>query len=360
MGELRRRAGVAKRRVLNAKAELFPKQGGTERFVREVGPVDYRVDDNPATARIYAKLDQATVAAVEAAISADDSRVELPVPPGAPPQSTTLKERFDAADELGGKRLTLALGTHLDVHGFTDATGLLTAQPPKEIHAMSHSPFAAGGGFYQADMIAGGLESAGSPIAPGQCVLDFGCSSGRVTRALAAAYPEAEFHGCDPNGPAVEWAQTHLPLATFSKSENDPPLPYPDGHFDAAFGVSIWSHYSERLALKWYDEMRRVIKPGGLLISTTHGPESVAFYADQGLRSTVQLNEILDSLYRSGYWYAAEFGEAGDWGVVNSDWGTSFVSSDWMLTNLQPEWEFVEYAPGRNERNQDVYLLRRA
>lgn len=359
MGELRRKAGVAKRRLINAKAELFPSPGGSERFKREVGPVVYRVDGNPATTQLYAKLDDSTVAAVEAAIAADSSNVDLPVPPGAAPRTVTLKERFDAADELGRKRLALALGTHLEVPGVLESTGLLTAQPPKEIHAMSHSPFAAGGGFYQADMIAGGLESAGSPIEIGQRILDFGCSSGRVTRALAAAYPEAEFHGCDPNGPAVEWAQQNLPLATFAKSENDPPLPYPDGHFDAAFGVSIWSHYSERLALKWYEEMHRVIKPGGYLISTTHGPESVAFYADQGLRSIDQLNEIIDSLYRSGYWYAPEFGEAGDWGVVNSDWGTSFVSADWMLTHLIPEWEIVEYAPGRNERNQDVYVLRR-
>ena len=37
--------------------------------------------------------------------------------------------------------------------------------------------------------------------------LDFGCSSGRVVRALQAAYPQAEWHGVDPNEPAIAWAQ---------------------------------------------------------------------------------------------------------------------------------------------------------
>lgn len=360
MGELRRKAGVAKRRLINAKAELFPANAARDgRFAREVGPRDYVLDDNPATKRIHARLDDAALTAIEAAIDAAEVEVDLPVPPGAAPKRVPLNERWRAADGIDRMRLDLVLGTYLEVPELLSATGLSTAQPPSEIHAMSHTPFAAGGGFYQADMIGGALESVGAPIGEGHRVLDFGCSSGRVARALAAAYPEADIYGCDPNGPAIEWAAANLPIAEFAKSENDPPLGYPDDHFDAAFGVSIWSHYSERLALKWYDEMYRVIKPGGFLISTTHGPESVAFYFEQGLRTTDQLAEILDALYKRGYWYAPEFGDAGDWGVVNSDWGTSFVSSEWMLDNLKPKWQVAEYATGRNERNQDVYVLRK-
>ena len=224
---------------------------------------------------------------------------------------------------------------------------------------MTHSPFASGGGFYQADIIADGLASAGSPIAAGTRVLDFGSSSGRVARVLKAAFPEASILGCDPNGPAIEWAQQNLPGIDFSKSENDPPLPYEDNSVDAVFGVSIWSHYAERLALVWYDEIFRILKPGGHLISTTHGPQSIAFYGDLGLRSNQQLGEIRDALYQRGYWYAAEFGEKGDWGVVNSEWGTSFVSQEWMLDQLTPKWEFAEYGTARNEDNQDVYVLRK-
>ena len=60
-----------------------------------------------------------------------------------------------------------------------------------------------------------------------------------------------------------------------------------------------------------------------------------------------------------GSWYAPEFGAAGDWGVVNPAWGTAFLSAEWMLTNLLPHWRVLEFAPGRNQENQDVYVLRR-
>jgi SAM-dependent methyltransferase len=180
-----------------------------------------------------------------------------------------------------------------------------------------------------------------------------------VTRALRAAYPETEWIGCDPNGPAVEWAAQNLPGIRFFASGNEPPLELQDGELSAAFGVSIWSHYAERLALLWYDEMWRVLKPGGLLISTTHGPHSIQHYQANGLRSNEQLAEVQAALYRDDYWYLAEFGDKGDWGVVNSEWGTAFVTAEWMLDKLTPKWEIVEYATGRNEDNQDLYVLRK-
>jgi hypothetical protein len=60
-----------------------------------------------------------------------------------------------------------------------------------------------------------------------------------------------------------------------------------------------------------------------------------------------------------GWWYAPEFGEEGDWGVVNPDWSTAFLSPEWMLTQLCPRWRVLEFAPGRNQENQDVYVLQR-
>jgi hypothetical protein len=69
--------------------------------------------------------------------------------------------------------------------------------------------------------------------------------------------------------------------------------------------------------------------------------------------------EIRDALYRDGCWYAPEFGDEGDWGVVNPEWGTAFLSPEWMLTELPPQWRVLEFAAGRNQENQDVYVLER-
>ena len=44
---------------------------------------------------------------------------------------------------------------------------------------------------------------------------------------------------------------------------------------------------------------------------------------------------------------------------INPDWGTAFLSPEWMLAQLCPHWRVLEFAPGRNQENQDVYVLER-
>jgi SAM-dependent methyltransferase len=150
-----------------------------------------------------------------------------------------------------------------------------------------------------------------------------------------------------------------FPAIDFFVNRDTPPLPLGDGSLDLAFAISIWSHFAPDLGLQWFEEMHRIIRPGGHLVCTTHGFTSVAFYATNDLRTPEQSREIADALYRQGWWYAPEFGEEGDWGVVNPEWGTSFLSPEWLLAQLCPRWRVLEFAPGRNQDNQDVYVLQR-
>jgi SAM-dependent methyltransferase len=224
---------------------------------------------------------------------------------------------------------------------------------------MARGPEAAGGGIYEADLVVDALSSAGIEMNAIRTGMDFGCSSGRVVRVLAAAYPDVRWRGCDPNQPAIAWAQENLHGIEFFVSQQHPPLPLREASLDVVYAISVWSHFAPELGLRWFDEMHRLIRPGGQLVCTTHGLQSVAFYATHGFRSHEQALEITRSLYASGSWYAPEFGPAGDWGVADPEWGTSFVSPEWVLTKLCPSWRVLEFAPGRNAANQDVYVLER-
>jgi len=179
-------------------------------------------------------------------------------------------------------------------------------------------------------------------------------------RSLAAAYPEVEWHGCDPNTAAISWASENLTAIKFFVSGEEPPLPLADRSLDLVYAISIWSHFAPDLGLRWFEEMHRLLRADGLIVLTTHGLNSIAYYALRGLRTPQQSQQIRSSLYSRGWWYAAEFGEQGDWGVVNPDWGTAFLSAEWLLTQLCPRWRVLEFAPGRNQDNQDVYVLQRA
>jgi SAM-dependent methyltransferase len=224
---------------------------------------------------------------------------------------------------------------------------------------MGRGSAAAGGSMYYADLVADALRQAGLDPAKTSSALDFGCSSGRVVRVLAAAFPDTEWHGCDPIAPAIEWAQANLAGIEFAVSPERPPLPYEDGQFDFVFAISIWSHFAEAAGLAWLEEMRRIVRPGGVLVMTTHGYQSIRHDEERGLRGAGQLAEVSTALYERGFWFKNEFGAAGDHGVTDPEWGTAFMTSEWLLARATPRWHLAAFAPGRVEDNQDLYVLER-
>jgi SAM-dependent methyltransferase len=327
--------------ALNPSEEQVPDPSD---FARELMPRLLAVENATVTRVLYERLADEDVAEIEQLIR--DT-------PGA------WEHYARAADDAARREVLLALGIWLEAEILIEKTGLLRAEPPKEVHAMTRGALAAAGGLYEANLIVDALRGVGVDMSDIQSALDFGCSSGRVVRSLAAAYPQVRWHGCDPNQPAIAWASENLPAVEFFVNGEAPPLDLADGSLDMAYAISIWSHFAPELGLRWFEEMRRLIRPGGCLVVTTHGMTSVAYYALRGLRAPQQSDEILTSLYRRGWWYAPEFGEEGDWGVVNSEWGTAFLAPEWMLAQLCPVWRVLEYAPGRNQDNQDVYVLER-
>jgi glycosyltransferase involved in cell wall biosynthesis/SAM-dependent methyltransferase len=334
---LRERGGAAEQPV-GAPAAL-PAAGAGDRFARSV-PVAYP-STLPATDRLFARLAPADVAAVEAALDEQQQAY------------------WNTVDERHRRTLAIVYGVWHEVPAVLEKTGLRPEAPPDDVHAMARGPLAAGGAIYYADMLGDALARVGASIDEVGRGLDFGCSSGRVVRALAATWPDVAWHACDPNGDAIAWAREHLAGIEFATSPQDPPLPYADATFDFVCAISIWSHYGEHAAIAWLDEMRRIVRPGGRLVLTTHGLQSIAYYARLGERGPAQLERIRSALYRTGFWFADEFGERGDWGVRHPQWGTAFLTPEWLASKACPQWVVEDLAVGQNADNQDVYVLRR-
>ena len=331
-----------RRRSEGARAVLTAERGGPEAEAAEaprrtISPD--RLAASPVTDKLYAKLDPADVASVEERLD--------------PAQSAL----WETADEVDRRRLTLAFAADLKLERVLDRTGLSAAMPAPGVHTMAQGPAAAGGSTYYADVVATALAETGLELHEGLSGLDFGCSSGRVVRVLAAAFPDVDWHGCDPIPDAIEWASANLPGIRFELSPEYPPLPYGDDSFDFAFAISIWSHFSEPAALDWLRELRRVVRPGGRLLLTAHGLHTTWHDSSAGVRPPDQLERIRAALYDHGFFFEAEFGEQGDHGVANPDWGTAFLTPEWLLTRTTPDWRVLLYRPGRIEDNQDLYVL---
>ena len=99
-------------------------------------------------------------------------------------------------------------------------------------------------------------------------LLDFGCGCGRVTRRWRAL---EGVHGSDMNAEAVAWCRANLPFGRFETNGLAPPLAFADDSFALVYALSVFTHLTVDLQRAWLRELRRILRPGGLLLLTTHG-----------------------------------------------------------------------------------------
>ncbi len=101
-------------------------------------------------------------------------------------------------------------------------------------------------------------------------ILEFGCGCGRVLRHWHSI-KGPRLYGVDYNQRLVGWCRENLRFADCAANHLYPPLPYDDGMFDCIYAISVFTHLSAELQDLWMKELRRIVRPGGHLLITTHG-----------------------------------------------------------------------------------------
>jgi SAM-dependent methyltransferase len=266
---------------------------------------------------------------------------------------------WDAAPAWTRERLKLIFGVHHRIEPVLEKTGLETATPPADVHAMGRGPVAAGGDFWMADLLAAAILDAGVDLADGNRVLDFGCSSGRHLRVLRAWRPQVHWMGCDPNEGAIGWASANLQGIEFFVSPLDPPLTLDAGSLDAVTSVSVWSHFGARAAQRWLVEMARLVRPGGVLVFTIQSAGSLAFYLQGGHVDPEYARRVAEDLLAEGHAWVEAFGPEGDWGVKHPEWGMGYMTLEWLAARALADWTLERFEPRRIDTNQDLVVLRR-
>lgn len=125
------------------------------------------------------------------------------------------------------------------------------------------------------------LKDDGFVFNPGQHILEFGCSAGRLVRCLAEYADSSGIWGVDINARHITWAQQNLsPPFNFVTTTTAPHLPFEDRYFDLIFAGSVFTHIAE-LADAWLLELRRILKINGRLYITILDHVAIETLKDQ-------------------------------------------------------------------------------
>lgn len=116
-------------------------------------------------------------------------------------------------------------------------------------------------------------------------ILDWGFGPGRVIRHLPDLIKDnCNFYGTDYNPKYVKWCSKNLKGIKFSQNQLEPPLIYDSNTFDIIYGISIFTHLSEKMHTAWFNELMRVMKPGGILLITLQGDAFTGKLSDSDKR----------------------------------------------------------------------------
>lgn len=171
--------------------------------------------------------------------------------------------------------------------------------PPELLANIQMTPFVSeylAVGRRSATTIVSELALAGASPGSTARVLDFGCGSARTLRHIAGQTSWKLF-GCDVDAAAIGWATANFPQIDFRVNEARPPLPYDDDSFDAAYAVSLFTHFSETDQRAWLAELQRIVRPSGLILFSTMGPSVIANFPRHATAERIAQLEQSGSLF---------------------------------------------------------------
>lgn len=178
-------------------------------------------------------------------------------------------------------------------------------------------------------------------------VLEWGSGPGRLIRHMPKllARREPSMTGSDFNERSVAWCRDNLPGIEFVTNDLLPPLPLPDNRFDAIYNFSVLTHLSEEAQLAWAQELKRTLKPGGLLICTTHGERYHGLLASRDERARfTDGNVVVQGRY-----------------VEGKKWYLAIHPEEWVRDALLSSYEDVRLMPGPPGLDllQDIWIARK-
>jgi SAM-dependent methyltransferase len=195
------------------------------------------------------------------------------------------------------------------------------------------------------------LDAAQLPADKIARILDLPCGYGRVLRYLRAVFPEAEIVACDLLRGGVDFCARTFGARPVYSNEDPARIVLGPEPFDLIWVGSLLTHLGPTRWAGFLDVFRRSLRPGGVLVFTTHGREvydRTVRGADYGVpywRATM----VRHDYERTGFGYAHY--------LQSSSYGQSLSSPAWVFNQIAAldEMRLVHFSERAWDAHQDVF-----
>ncbi len=224
-------------------------------------------------------------------------------------------------------------------------------------------------------LVSGSFRKHAGALGPGTRVLDFGCGWGRMLRFFLRDTDPTNLWGVDPSRRLIEVCRQTNQRCQFVQSRLNPPSPFDDEYFDLVYSYSVFSHLSEGAHRMWLDEIRRILRPGGVLVATTWQREHIQRSEELRKADRASLSawhRDLAGLWMDTQYWLAEY-DAGrfcyqpypldthPWSYQNGDshYGEACIPEPWVSRNWTGSFDILEFIDDRRRCAQNVIVVRR-
>ena len=200
------------------------------------------------------------------------------------------------------------------------------------------------------------LASIGRSFGEFNDVMEWGCGCGRILRHLPEPKAPKRLYGNDIDQEAIDWVAANLPWVEISTTEGLPPLPYPDESFDLIYNHSVMTHLDERYQDAWLAELKRVLKPGGVVTLTVSGRNAFQMYLDTLPAEGLVRNTQSAALHTQGLLYIGVDQWTGDFPDF---YHTAFHDVDYVFNRWSKYLDIRSYIPRGALDYQDMVVLQK-
>ncbi len=202
------------------------------------------------------------------------------------------------------------------------------------------------------DILGRALTEAGRSWDDVNSCLEVGCGYGRIVRELRRELPADAISVCDvidegARFTAAEFGARKLPVVEAMGEAHA-------GAFDLVYLLSVYSHLDRDFIAGNLAKVATKLKPGGVLVFTTHGQGS-AEMAERYGQYWLDKTKLLAELQHSGFYYER-------YPYYYAEYGLTWILADEMerlVAATVPELERVAHHELAVDGHQDVFVYRK-